>query len=156
MRRRFVNRSHYDHLRLLRDAPGIILEPQRWWADLHLGKRDLPLRTPEQNIHLINASRMGEAGLRRGGCWGPAGPGRPGRWPVLAGPAKEDSHPGLGTQASSLPKGRRVQSPGAEISHRGTWRWRAHEPPLKEHFLGGRVESAQSDQVLCAEDVEGR
>lgn len=64
--------------------------------------------------------------------------------------------PGWGHKHLPSHKGRRVQSPGAEISHRGTWRWRAHGPPLKEHFLGGRVEFAQSDQVLCAEDVEGR
>lgn len=39
----FVNMSYYDHLMLLRDAQAIILEQQLWWADLHLGKRDLPL-----------------------------------------------------------------------------------------------------------------
>lgn len=76
----FVNMSYYDHLMFWRDAQGIILEQQFWWADLHLGKQGLPaLCELAQSIHLINAPRMGEGKASMG-----ASIGGPGQWKLGA------------------------------------------------------------------------
>lgn len=71
------------------------------------------------------------------------GPRSPGNWDQTAGPCgaqlKEDSRPGPETAASLPSQGTpaSLQSPGAEISHRGTRTWGTHAPLLKAHFFGG-------------------
>ena len=92
---------------LLRAVRGIILEQQLWWADLHLGKRDLP---PQRSLDKTSISLMLQ------GC-GKARPPLeelleahcPGNWDKTARPfgaqLKENSHPRLVAEASFLPRG---------------------------------------------------
>lgn len=94
---------------------------QLWWAGLRLGEAGPPPLQSRQKVQLINSQGWGGQVFAGVTLRGP----QPRVWEEgtssRGSQIKEDSPPGWQEQCASSHKGGSLQSPGAEISHQGSW-----------------------------------